>query len=729
MSRPMRQAREIIDMAKTTEDDVLENAGFDVQKQADSQPKPVYRVFKEAKIPVSKAHGKMWKQRRDDAIKQRSNVTGSWDETIRYFNNDQYAPNDVSRTTPRSSNARKQTENIIYANAATLLPAVYSKNPKIDISLDQSDSPDPNAEGEEDKQLKNFATVLQRLVNKLISAQYLNLKPKARRQALFAILTNYGWLKLGWHNREFSSDDVQMELLRLSADYATAEDDKKISEIEGKLLAIEQKFDVVADSGPYLTVKDPKDILVDPACLDVGDLSTAKWIMEDDYLPTSFLRATYMISDKDSDNDEYHYLYKPSHVAQGSSDSDDDTSGIRFIDYDSNNEDEQDRYDDACYTKVTYLWDKVTRRVFLYNSDDWSWPIWVWDDPMGLSRFFPYFGLAFSPSTRNAYGKGEVTYYLDQQDAINEINDQARKVRRWAFDKWLYNKNVIPENEVNTVIHGDQRAALGINVPEGMKLADFWVALLPPAAQHPELFNKDDMYKVIDKVSAVSDALRGVQFKTNTTQDAVNMYADAAKIRVGEKIDCIEDMLAEFGRSLAELCAANYAQDDVAKILSPRDAEKWMRMDVRTLNSTLTCSVAAGSTEKPTSANKQQQALQTGQVLGQFAKATPVTLLVVLRMMEKAFDNVIVSQEDFEQIEAAIKQSIGGQGAPQEAEAQKMQAALQSLLTLVPPEVKGAIESAMKQGLDPVQAIDAVAKNANPQQGPSPVPATPGAPQ
>lgn len=726
-------------MANDTEDDVLEGAGFASERSSKKDHQPVYRMFKEARIPVSKAHGKMWKQRRDDATKQRSQVTGSWDECLRYFNNDQFGKEAVSRTTQHAKGLRKQSENIVYSNAATLLPAIYSKNPKIDISIDQSDQashsePDPAAE-----KLEEFAIIVQRLVNKLISAQYLNLKPKARRQALFAILTNYGWIKLGWHNREFSSDDVQTELAELSEAYATAKEDKDIEEIEGKLMAIEQKFDVLADTGPYLMVKDPKDILVDPACVDVGDLSTAKWMMEDDYLPTNFLRATYMEKSKEEDSDEYRYLYKPTHVAQGNSDTDNDTSGIRFIDYDSGNEDDKERFDDSCYTRVTYLWDKVTRRVFLYNSEDWSWPMWVWDDPHKLSRFFPYFGLAFAPSTRNAYGKGEVTYYLDQQDAINEINDQARKVRRWAFDKWLYNKNVIAESEVNLVVHGDQRAALGINVPEGMKLQDFWVALLPPAAQHPELFNKDDLYKTIDKMSAVSDALRGVQFKTNTTEDAVNMYADSAKIRVGEKIDCIEDMLAELGRSLAELCVSNFNQADIAKILSQDDASKWHQMEVRQFNAQLTCSIAAGSTEKPTSANKQQQALQTAQTLGQFAKATPVTLLVVLRMLERSFDNLIVSQEDFKQIEEAIiksmkqeeeksqaqVQSMQGQGGapgapgappPQEGETQRLQAALQAMLTMIPPQMKALIEAAMKHGMDPVQAIDSVSKQAGAHQ-------------
>ena len=51
-------------------------------------------------------------------------------------------------------------------------------------------------------------------------------------------------------------------------------------------MAIEQKFDVVSDAGAFLIVKEPKHILLDPACQDASDLSSANWIMEDDFLPT-----------------------------------------------------------------------------------------------------------------------------------------------------------------------------------------------------------------------------------------------------------------------------------------------------------------------------------------------------------------------------------------------------------------------------------------------------------
>jgi hypothetical protein len=715
-------ARGITDMADgpSIEDDILDNAGM-AEPQQDAAPEPVYRMFEGAKIPVSKAHGKLWKSRRDYADKQRATVVGSWDECTRYFNNDQSMRDGADRQEKKGGRRKIETENLVFANASTLLPAIYSKNPKIDITVDQSDLEDPQNADQSVTELNNFARVLERLVNKLLSPQFINLKPKARRQALFAILTNYGWLKLNWNDKEFSSEAVLDELTSLATQYENAKDDKEIAEIEGKLIAIEQQFDVVDTAGPAVVVKNPKDILIDPACHDAGDLSTAMWVMEDDYLPTNFLRAKYMKKKEGEDSDQYEYLFKPTHTAQSAGNTD-DTNGLHFIQWEGSNDADKDKFDDNYYTKVTYVWDKVTRRVFLYNEADWSWPLWVWEDPLRLSRFFPYFGLAFAPATTGVYGKGEINFYLDQQDAVNDINAQAAKVRSWAFNKFVYNQNVIPSTEVDKILKADGYAAVGVNLPEGMKIQDFWTPLLPPSAAHTEMFSKDDKYRVIDRLSAVTDAMRGTQFKTNTTNDAVQANMDAAKLRIGEKIDALEDMLADLGRAIAELCVSNYDKNDVAKILSQRDSQSWMEMTVQEFNQTLTATIVAGSTEKPTSAAKQQQALQTGQVLGQFAKSSPMISVVVMRMLERAFDNVIINHDDWEQLIKSLSpqgEQAGGQppstpGASQGSDPTQdpgLQGALVVLLKLLPPKVQQMIQESIQKGASPMQAIQAVGQH------------------
>src|SRR5690606_8157732 len=74
---------------------------------------------------------------------------------------------------------------------------------------------------------------------------------------------------------------------------------------------------------------------------------------------------------------------------------------------------DNDTFERCKVTKVWFYWDKITRRVYLFHDKDWTWPIWVWDDPYKLDTFFNVFPLSFiiDPTTPNS--RGEVSYYLD----------------------------------------------------------------------------------------------------------------------------------------------------------------------------------------------------------------------------------------------------------------------------------------------------------------------------
>lgn len=705
------------------ENQIMEDAGFPTEKQPQEDTLPAFKVMGDAKIPISKQAGKLWQQRKDQALKVRTRAANAWDEALRYFNHDHSDPQ-LKRLD--SANGRgEETENIVFSNTTTMLPAIYAKNPNVTIDLSYEGEPDSNPE---DKARMDFITTLTRLVNKLLGSQYINLKPKARKQALFALLTNYGWLRLDWVDREFSGDDIFSKLQDLASQYGEAKTTEEITRIEGELMAIEQAYDVLGDSGPIVRVKNPKDIIVDPACDDVSDLTTAKWIMEYDFLPTSYIKAKFMT--KDEDSDQYRLIYEPSHYADANEDSSEsDTLGVRFIDYNAKDKADQERFEDREYTKVVWVWDRVTRRVYLFNDKCWTYPIWVWEDTLKLSRFFPYFGLAFAPSTTGAYGKGEVTYYLDQQDGINAINRQAKKVRDWAFNKFFYDKNKITQAEVEKVLNSDDKKAYGLDIPEGMKVADFWAPVLPPSAQYPILFNKDDKYKAIDRVSAVSDALRGTQFKVNTNEDAIQSYNDATRIRVGEKVDAIEDMLGDLCRAIAELCVSKMDQTRVRELLSEQEAVNWKQLPISDFNREYNVSIASGSTEKPTSAQKQERAVKVGQVVGQFAKAAPgPTMKVVLKMLERAFDEIVIKKEDFAEIDQAMQAeqqkgtaAQGGGAAPGAPGAEQggediNPTIVGAIVSLLPPPVQLALKKLTEQGMPIDQALVAIASKIHGEQ-------------
>jgi hypothetical protein len=78
----------------------------------------------------------------------------------------------------------------------------------------------------------------------------------------------------------------------------------------------------------------------------------------------------------------------------------------------------------------------------------------------------------------------------------------------------------------------------------------------------------------------------------------------------------------------------------------------------------------AGSMEKPNSAFKKKEALEVGQVLGQFAQAAPGAVLrVLLRLYSQAFTDVIIKPEDWaaldQEIAANLQRGVSTAAAPQ----------------------------------------------------------------
>mgnify|MGYP001159660751 FL=1 len=102
---------------------------------------------------------------------------------------------------------------------------------------------------------------------------------------------------------------------------------------------------------------------------------------------------------------------------------------------------------------------------------------------------FSIYGLQFFESPEGSLTKGETTYYLDQQDAINEMVDEERRARRWVRRNIFYNANVVDRTEVEAVLNGDDGTARGLKLPEGMKIQDIIGSVAPPSMQWKELFN------------------------------------------------------------------------------------------------------------------------------------------------------------------------------------------------------------------------------------------------
>lgn len=708
----------------------LERVGAGKKKKREEDA-PTYQMIGDTKIPVSKTHGLVWQSRRDQGVKHRSHSEKSWSEALRYYDNDQlYHRSSLdggagNRPGPRLSGEWRETENIVFANCSIMVPMLYAKNPTITITSDI----DANLDR---------AKCIERLLNALIAKKAvpgLNAKPRLRRTILTTLLTNAGFVKIGFTFKEDSNERAVADLQILSKELENAKNKKEVLEVEGKLRALEEKFSMLAPSGPWLKTFLPDRIIVDPTSIE-PDGSDAQWMMEYDFLPTSYINAVY----GQKHGEQTRSVYAPTHVLDAGrgnasvTEVEEQVNTFTLLpdthaDASAYGYDNRAAFEVAKHTKVWYVWDKVTRRVYMYADNCWSWPLWVWDDPLQLPRFFPYFRLWFHESPNTHAPKGEVTYYLDQQDAINDINDEIHRARHWVRRNILFNKSAITQDDVEMVLKGDDGTARGIDLPEGSKLQDHIFSFAPPGIERPEFFSIDSKLAAINRITGINDAQRGAQLRTNTTNKAVEMYNRNTDIRVDERVDLIEDFIADIMWNIALLCMMHWDTEDVTPFVGAELAQHWQKItSPQEFETMFSVRVAAGSSAKPNSREKKQQAIELGQVLGQFANAAPAAIIVMLKMFERSFDEFSIADEEWQLIEQTMMQALqkagSGPNGEQEQQQQRQQAPVtddrmmqqvQQRIAALPPAAQSKLEELVQAGMPPHEALEQVEADVQPQ--------------
>jgi len=747
------------DVYEVNDPDRPEDTGF--------EPQPLFRVYEESKIPVGKTVGPAWKKRLDSAMATYEQTHLIWDEVFRYYNNHQgKAQQTVMGTFKRGDS----TENVIYSNLNVMLPAVYSKDPHFSCST--TDGKD-----------EDFCKALQDVINTLMRRKdKLGAKQKIKRAAGFALLTNFGVLKLDWTKKQDSRELAYHELERIMQAMKDTKKQEDLDMLYGQLEALEQNMEVMRPGGPGLTNILPQNLIIDPNA-EQNDAIDANWMIERTMLATNYLNAQFTKPDPETEGTSGAsrvLVYKPTHKAvfTGGEGERDEGLGVVMKAIDANTtvtahtEDERTAYLEMYYTECYYVWDRPTRRVMLFAGEDWTWPIWVWDaaDLINITRFYPYFIIGYGFSSSGTVTVGETAYILDQQDEINQINRQIAKIRRTVFNYFYYNSSKINKDDAEKFLKAlmspseDGEHFLAVRAGEH-KIEDLIESIKPPAIDYEALFAKDPVRQAMDRITNTNDALRGVQFKAYTNESAVESYQESLRLSIGAKVDVIEDTVADLAYSLSELCVQHLSPDDVRGLIGEQKAEAWTNMSPEMFNSQYTLMLVAGSMEKPNSVFKKREAIQAAQAIGQFAQAAPgTTLWIMLDLFSKAFTDITIKPEQWDmmrkEITATMQQGVStgaqvggaeGQPAAPGSAQQGMPAQpggmvqpgaagggqIEQILAILPPEAKMQLMQMKQQGVPMEKIIQAALMMAQkaqaqgggqPQGAPQPAPMQPSAP-
>jgi hypothetical protein len=726
------------------ESDDPQDEAFDVdkyvngEKPAPAKRVPPYQMFPDSRIPVTKAFGSLWRNKLDSALSTNELIYESWEQCFAYYNNHQ---NKVSGSSKGVFSRGDVTENVVYSNVNVMLPAVYGREPDIAVNTtDKEDEP--------------FSQCAHSLLNALLKGKnLLNCKPKVKKAVGVALMTNFGVLKLEYTRKEDSVEGVMADLAKVTEEISKAKNSKQLENAYGKLEAIENVVEVFEPSGPKLSNVMARNLVVDPIA-EMPDGTDAKWMFERCFIQTSFLKYKFTRKEEDC----WYYIFKPTHKAVFTSGSGngikDDAYGlvVESLSGETSMQENEEisGYRGMYYTECWILWDKSTRRTALFAADDWTYPLWVWDDITKTTRFFPYFIIGFGLSTGQTTTVGEVSYYLDQQDEINQINRQVARIRNSVFNFFFYNAQKMSSQDAEILQKAlrrgfvDEQSVIGLKVPEGSKIKDLFEALVPPSLNYEALFNKEPTINSINRISNTSDAIRGVQFKTNTNEASVQSYQDAARMSVGAKIEVVEDVLADLCKALLEQCVQFMSAEQVSGLVGKEIAKGWTNMTLDRFNQSFALDIVPGTSEKPNSVFKKKEAVQVAQAIGQFASAAPMTSMkVALRVLEQAFTEVVVKPEDWDLMEQEMManmqrgNSTGAAAPPQPGQNQPQGGGGQPPapggggippeLANLPDQVKHQVEMMAQQGV-PQEQIAAYLKQQVSQQGKSAGPPGAGGP-
>lgn len=633
---------------------VLDGEEPSIEQQSPEQA-AAYVLIGSASIPVSKKAGKRWKGRIEDALVAVEGEHQQWDASYTEYRKTNVA--DATQVRNEKLVHQNDTdENLTRENVKILLRSTYTRNPKVEFS-----STDPARK----PLAKSLELTLSTLMNRK-AFPGLNAKARIRRAIVHAHLTNFGILKVGYQDKAGSKQEALQELYRLRKELSEAKKQEDIDRIYAELEQNEDNLPLYTDQGMLLGVTLPHKLIIDPACTN-ADLSDANWVAEEIDFDTAWLKSRYM---EKKDGDETVWVRKSDKgtvtgIAAGieNNNSGDEVKERVLATVNGITTDERRNILAKNKTTCYMIWDKLTREISLYMKDDMTYPLWVSEDQLKLSRFFQHHIIQYTEPLDGVIQAGESTHYVGHVREVNKINKRVAKIRMMAFGAMLYNsKSLKPETVtklVNFMKNPEQFEAMGIDFDPEKKLSDIFQLFVPPDSQVQQLYDKTDLMKTVDRINATTPSMRGEQLKTNTTNKIAAQYSEQAATVTNELTDIVEDAVEELAWSMSEIIISKYTQEQVAALIGTEAAKEFKTMTVEEFNANFGLAVAAGSTEKPTSENKKKEAIQIAQGLGQFGQAAPgTTMQIIVRMFSEAFSEFLFTDDDKKLLDQEIQRSL-----------------------------------------------------------------------
>lgn len=632
------------------EDD--EDEATDVVVEEDEDDEPSYLPAKGMSLPVPKSFGKYVHRLFDETTEAYRVDHQKWDRAFELYRQCGDEGLRLDEDTDYKWHLENEAdENIIRNNVRTIMRSTYMQNPHIEFTDVTQDL---------------LAESLEYLVSYMLNKQTypgLNMKMKARKWILHGQLTNFGVIRLDYQPHEGSQQQAVNELHELEDKLRKAKSPQDVKDIYAHLERLHRQLPLSEAKGLSMTNVMSHRVRVPVGCNFI-DLSDAQWLIEDFDMDRTYMLQTYYEKKRDG---TYRMRSHPKATTEVVPEDQEGTKAVEanIVETVMNTMTQEQRDLKKKDTVLcVYFYDKLLRRVSLFNTEDWSHPLWVEEDDMGLSRFFRHFIIAFGEPIEGVIQPGEISYYVGQVNQINSINRKAAQIRNTIFNTLVYNRKGVDDKEVKKLVrhlrNPNMVRSFGImDDAEGRKISEMLEALVPPAFEHKEVFDTQQLRAAVDRSASIGAIEKGEQFKTNTTNEQVQYYQNNRQETTGVLIDVIEEAFEALGWAISEILVSKYSKEEIVEIVGPIKAEGFESMSVPEFNQKYRMELAAGSIEKPSSEFKKKESLTIAQALGQVGQAAPgTTMKLMLRMFQAAFSNLLIRKEDWKMLDTEISANL-----------------------------------------------------------------------
>ena len=474
------------------------------------------------------------------------------------------------------SDADRTLVNMAFSTINVISPSVSVNYPKIVVSARRPEDGDR-------------ATVTEAIVN--YWWRHYGCQDEFRKAVKDKLILGHGWVKTGYRfveEERVKQADPNVEhndVLDLEAD----------TNVETEMVILEDQ--------PFVERISPFDVYVDP---DGTTLKDIKWIAQRIKRPLADVRNDRRY------NSNARYEVQPTQYSKYALDG---------------QTPRPDTSSKESYVEVWEFYDipKGTMCIFAEGSDKFL----VAPTKIPFAFGHPFVMLRNYDVPEHFYPMGELEAIEGLQHELNETRTQMMNHRKRFSRKWLYKESAF-DPDGRAMLESDEDNVL---VPVmGDEPLGGVITPMPAVINPPEFYNQSSLIAGdMDRVSGVSDYMRGAMPEIRRTATEAAIAQDASNARAADKLAVIEIEIGKTAARLVALAQQYMTGEQVARVVGSNALPLWIRFDRDYIQGEFDFEVEAGSTQPVNESFRRQMALQMVDAMAPFVQAGVVDMSALAR--------------------------------------------------------------------------------------------------